>query len=116
MDEPFRDNNFWVKAGTPQAGVLACYNQVVLLDRRQVAAGELRCVKGPWKWAVYDASNTRYYGEWTGYKTRKAAVKAFVDLALLRPRFHGNELVADTIVEAALRERQAYFASVRDEK
>jgi hypothetical protein len=113
MNDPFRDNNFWFKAGTPQAGVLACYNNVVLLDRRLVIAGELRSVKGPWKWAVYDASGTRYFGEWQGYKTRKQAVVEFVKLALLRPRFEPNELVQDTIVEVVLRERQAYFASVR---
>ena len=114
IDEPYRDGNFWFKGGTPQAGVLACFNNVVLLDRRLVEAGELRSVKGPWKWAVYDASNSRYYGEWFGFKTRKAAIKEFVDRALSRTRFEPNELVKDTIVEAALLERQRYFEEVRN--
>ena len=112
--EPFRDNNFWIKAGTPQAGVLACYNNVVLLDRRKVVTGELRDTSGRWNWAVYDASNSQGFGEWLGYRTRKAAIKAWVHLALLRPRFEPNELVKDTIVEAVLLERQQYFASVRE--
>lgn len=109
MEKPYRDNNFWFKAGTPQAGVLACYNNVVLLDRRKVASGELRDTSGRWNWAVYDASDTRYYGEWHGYKTRKAAVANFVHDSQLRPRFEPNELVKDTIVEGALRESQRKF-------
>ena len=113
IDEPYRDNNFWFKAGTPQEGVLACYNQIVLLDRRKVKAGELRDTRGRRNWAVYDASNSRYYGEWLAHGTRKAAIKDFVDRALSRPRFEANELVVDTVVEVELRKQQQYFEEVR---
>ena len=121
IDEPFRDGNFWFKAGTPQDGVLACYNQIVLLDRRKVQADVvldfgrdyLRDIRGRRNWAVYDASNTRYYGEWLAHGTRKAAIKDFVDRALSRPRCPLHDMIRDTIVEDALRERQQYFEEAR---
>ena len=96
--EPYRDSNpFFVGGKIKSAGVLACRNNVVLLDRRNVESGELKYDNGPWKWAVYDASNTKYFGEWRGFKTRVAAIKYFISLSGQRPKFVDNNWIFDTV-------------------
>ena len=96
--EPYRDNNpFFTGGKIKSAGVLACRNNVVLLDRRNVESGELKYDKGPWKWAVYDASNTKSFGEWQGFKTRAMAIKYFVCISGLRPQFAVNDWIFGTV-------------------
>lgn len=100
LDEPYRDGNFFFQDGQPKsAAVLACRNNIVLIDRRKVESGELRATKTRYPWAVYDASNTKFYGEWQGFKTRKEAIAAFVRLQGYRPRFNVNDLITGTVAE-----------------
>lgn len=68
-------------------GVMACVNDVLLLDRRTlkvVQTSDLHGSSGSYKWVVYNSTDTRNFGEWTGYKTRKAAIAAFIRLAKLQ--------------------------------
>lgn len=83
--------------------VLACRNNIVLLDRRRIIGTRdflLTYRKGPRKWAVYNASDTRHNGEWTAPKTRKEAIEMFVRMSLTAPNTVHPALLRDTIVEA----------------
>jgi hypothetical protein len=106
--EPYRDLNPFFKDGQPTGEyVLACYNNVILLDRRLIKSGGLVMTSKQYKWAVYDASNTNGFGEWLGFKTRKEAIEYFVRLATARPRFNVNDLITGTIAQAEFDRTQA---------
>ena len=104
--DPYRDQNFWFELGKPKfIGVLACQNNVVLLDRRLVSSGggDLVYEGGPYKWAVYDCSDTDAFGDWLGFKTRKAAIVYFVRLSGPKPVFAVNDRVEGTVAEAEVK-------------
>lgn len=101
MSEPYRDQNFWFELAKPKhIAVLACRNNVILLDRRLVSSGGLVYENGPYKWAVYDCSDTNTFGEWLGFKTRKAAIVYFVRLSGSKPAFAVNDKIEGTVAEA----------------
>lgn len=81
--------------------VLACRNKVILLDRRLVSSGGgLVYESGPYKWAVYDCSYTNTFGDWLGFKTRKAAIVYFVRLSGSKPAFAVNDKIEGTVAES----------------
>ena len=94
-------------------GVMACVNAVLLLDRRTLKVAptsDLCGSSGPYKWVVYNSTDTKYFGEWQGYKTRKAAIAAFVKLAKMQRTGHIKKL--DGLVKEAWDAETARLASL----
>jgi hypothetical protein len=100
-------HNFWFDNHKPNLAVLACLNDVVLLDWRKLNKDSKLRAEGNrrYPWIVYEAANNRDYGSWQGFKTRKAAIDWFVKRALSAPAAPENNMVLDTVVEKAVRER-----------
>jgi hypothetical protein len=120
-------SNIWFnyEAETFDACVMACVNNIVLIDRRKLAPNikiqpgdrgpYLAYTGGPFKWAVYDQS-PGHVGEWQAYKTRKAAITEFVRKAMsvhAMFRLPYPKLLDGTVAEGEWKSREAYLADVQ---
>lgn len=96
--------NFWMVDGIvkyPQ--VVACLNNIVILDRRFIPKGMKDLAddlpKPPSRdakpWLVYDAATEKDFGSWTVYRTRKQAVQDCIQRASRAPRDTVNRYVPD---------------------
>ena len=105
-------SNFWFdEQGKPKVPTVACINNIVLFDRRELgdadpwerdrkSYGGKPCPPERKPWLVYCAADTKFFGEYTCHATWKAAMKDLISRAGSSPCDTVFNIVPDKVKKA----------------